>query len=240
MADLSHLDKKYFIDHTTYNCPFCNRRNIRYSPIQAFTFDWSEKKRAYGFVSRCSSCQKDAMHLSNTYIYEYNPQLRQFIFNPAIKDIDSEVFYSVPTSFNVVDERIPHIFRGLITEAEGCLKMNYLTGASACVRKAIYELLIKENAIGEDYEKKIKNLKEKHPAIDPSYFDILSHIQEMTSDKIHEQSWDKWDSKHINLFLETLKNVFHEIYVIPAEKKERVNEVQKVLQELKTTKKDNK
>ena len=43
----------------------------------------------------------------------------------------------------------------------------------------------------------------------------------MTSDKVHEQSWDKWDSKHLILFIETLKAILHEIYVVPEEKKKR-------------------
>jgi hypothetical protein len=52
----------------------------------------------------------------------------------------------------VLDNRINVTIRELITEAEGCLKMNFLTGASACIRKAIYELLVLEEATGEHYE----------------------------------------------------------------------------------------
>lgn len=29
MDDKSHLDNKYFIDPTVYNCPFCNRRHAQ-------------------------------------------------------------------------------------------------------------------------------------------------------------------------------------------------------------------
>ena len=103
------------------------------------------------------------------------------------------------------------MIRELIAEADGCLKLNYLTGASACARKAIYELLIKEQAEGSDYERRIKSLKSKHPAIEPELFDIMSHIQGMTSDKVHEQSWDKWTSKNLKFVLETLKTILHEI-----------------------------
>ncbi len=28
--DLSGKDSKYFVDGRTYNCPFCNRRNVSY------------------------------------------------------------------------------------------------------------------------------------------------------------------------------------------------------------------
>ena len=128
---------------------------------------------------------------------------------------------------------MPRIIRELVTEAEGCVKMNYLTGASACCRKAIYELTVVEKAEGTDYESRIKFLKKKFSEVDPDLFDILCHIKDMTSDKVHEQSWDKWDSKHLKLFLETLKAVLHEVYVVPDEKKSRSSKVQGLLQEVR-------
>jgi hypothetical protein len=146
-------------------------------------------------------------------------------FRPGI-DIDARIFHSIPTSFFVLDSRIPEKLRELIAEAEGCLKMNFLTGASACARKAIYELTVRENAEGGDYESKIKFLKGKYPSVDATLFDVLSHIQDMTSDKVHEQSWPKWESGHLQLILETLKAVLHEIYVVPKEREERSKGIQ--------------
>jgi len=164
------------------------------------------------------------MHLSYEEIAHFYPPLGGrsglYIFNDDI-DIDSSIFYSVPTSFFAIDSRIPRIIRELITEAEGSLKMNFLTGASACIRKAIYELLVIEKVDGQYYEDKIKSLKVKYPLSDSDLFDILGHIQQMTSDKIHEQSWDKWDSKNLQLIIETLKTVLYDIYVIPQIKTER-------------------
>ena len=49
-------------------------------------------------------------------------------------NIDENIFYSVPSSFFTIDSRVPKEIRELISEAEGCVKMNYLTGASACTR----------------------------------------------------------------------------------------------------------
>jgi len=153
-------------------------------------------------------------------------------------DIDSKIFYSVPTSFFVMDERIPRLIRELITEAEGCLKMNFLTGASACMRKAIYELLMIEKAEGTDYEVKIKFLKSKHPNVDPSYFDILSRIKDMTSEKIHEQSWDKWNARYLRLIMFTLRAVLHELYVLPQMKAGRAQAIQKLGESIVKDKKE--
>ena len=125
-----------------------------------------------------------------------------------------------------MDSRIPSIIRELTTEADGCLKMNFLTGASGSMRKAIYEFTIKEKAEGKDYKSKIKFLKSKYKSVDPSLFDVLAVIKDMTSDKIHEQSWDKWDSGNLKLIIETLKTILYEIYVLPKEKEERFKAVQ--------------
>jgi len=131
-----------------------------------------------------------------------------------------------------MDRRIPRKLRELITEAEGCAKMNFLTGASACTQKAIYELLSIEGASGADYNAKIKSISEKYPGVDRELFEILNHIKDMTSEKVHEQSWEAWDSKHLYLFLESLKTILHEIYVVPDEKKERIKSVRALKEEI--------
>ena len=241
MQDQSELDKKYFIDETVYNCPFCNRRNVEYLVKGSNDFKWSEKKTCFIYLVKCSSCKKLSMHLSYESILNTSQLVHihgenVFRFSRGI-DIDSYIFYSVPTSFFVVDSRIPRILRELLTEADGCLKLNYLTGASACARKAIYELLVLEKAEGANYESRIKALKKKHTESDPTYFEILSHIQDMTSDKVHEQSWDKWDSHYLKLILETLKSILYDIYVSPELKKERKLEIEKLRESVASRKK---
>jgi len=230
MEDKSYLDKKYFIDSFVYNCPFCNRSNIRYEMFDYFVFNWTNDKLCHGYLVQCTSCEKISMHLSYDEIsdfrnYSSGRQIR--IFREGI-DIDSKIFYSVPTSFFVIDRRVPNFLRELVTEAEDCLRMNYLTGASACLRKAIYEFLVYEKAKGKDYEKRIKFLKSRYSELDPQLFDILAHIQDMKSDKVREQSWDKWDSNYLNLIIETLKTVFYEIYILPKQKKERSITIQRL------------
>jgi len=225
MTDQSHLDDKYFIDDTIYNCPFCNRRHVSYSVENKVFFNWSNSKGCDIWLIKCESCEKISMHLSHK-----NLQMQHYGYAhlDGSIDLDSLIFYSVPTSFFVIDERIPKEIRELISEGEGCQKMNYLTGGSACIRKAIYELLTREETIGENYDDKIKDLKEKHPEIDPELFDVLGMIKDMTSDKVHEQSWEKWESGHLTLFTETLKTILHEIYVVPDEKEQRKKAIHKL------------
>jgi len=233
MPDKSYLDQKYFIDKSIYNCPYCNRRHVSYSIKIVVQFDWSVEKQCWAWFVKCDSCEETSMHLAFTKFNEIGwRSSKGYHFKEGI-DLDPHFFYSVPTSFFVVDSRIPKIIRELITEAEGCIKMNYLTGASACCRKAIYELTVKEEAEGEDYEARIKSLKVKFPSVDQDLFDILCRIKDMTSDKVHEQSWDKWDAKHLKMFLETLKVILHDIYIVPNEKKSRSQNVLSLYQEVK-------
>lgn len=237
-ADQSHLDLKYFIDPDVYNCPYCNRRHVRYNISNNFSFDWSTNRKCYVYFVVCHSCENTSMHLSAQFICEYtlvrdrrgSGQQRPK-FN--VEGIDGHIFYSVPTSFFVLDDRVPAVIRELITEAESCRKLNLLTGASACARKAVYEFLVKEKAEGDSYEDKIKSLKKRFTNVDPELFDVLGHIQDMTSDKVHEQSWPKWDSPSLTLIIETLKAVLHEVYVVPQEKAGRSSKIQELLQKVR-------
>lgn len=228
--DDSRLDTKYFIDDTVYNCPYCNRNNIVYKINEKFEYDFSNSKRVTVFLATCSWCDKVSMHTTEDLDIFYQGDVRGFYkINTGLLsdfDIDSHIFHSQPSSFFTVDERIPKKLRELISESEGCLKMNYLTGASACARKAIFELLVKEKAQGDNYSKKIKNMKLKFTDVDDAFFDNLGAIKDMTSEKIHEQSWDEWDSSHLKIIIETLKSIFIEIYVVPGERLERKKRLQ--------------
>jgi len=219
MADQSHLDAKYFIDGQVYNCPYCNRRNVAYTIEAAQDFDWSDAKSSHAIFVKCDSCKKTSMHLS------YEPMTYcqgGYHFKPKIADdIDTRLFYSVPSSFHVVDERIPRELRELLAEAEGCLKSNFLTGASACARKVVYELAVKFQADGQNYDERIKSLKGKLSKVDPTYFDTLLTIQQVTSDKVHESSYDGWESRHLRVVLAALHEVMQEIFVIPKIREEK-------------------
>lgn len=228
MTDQSHLDQKYFIDPHIYNCPFCKRGHVSYAITAVHAFNWSSDKKCYVYFVACRSCRHVSMHLSYEVLVTKDFRGDFTTDFGSNIDLDSRIFYSVPTSFFVIDDRIPKVLRELITEAEGCLKMNFLTGASACTRKAIYELTVKEKAAGKDYEGKIKDLKHKHSSVDPTLFDVLGHIQGMTSDHVHEQSWPHWDTDNLKLILETLKAVLHEMYVVPKERQARSSQIQQL------------
>ena len=248
MADLSYLDKKYFIDPHIYNCPFCRRNNVRYNLHTVFYFHWSEEQLCYAYLVQCLStgCAKFSIHLSYKDLRKKS-FLDSNLLEPTfadIIDIDSELFFSQPTSFFVLDNRIPKKIRELVSEAENSRKANFLVGSSASIRKAIYELLKHENVIVKnektgraDYQSSIESLKQKFSKIEPEHFDDLGNIQKMTSDQVHEDSWEAWDSNNLRFIIELTKTILYEIYVVPAERKNRSGQLSQMKSELSGSKK---
>jgi hypothetical protein len=235
MAGDSHLDNMYFIDKHRYNCPYCNRRHVTYRVSWVHEFDWTDEKKCYVIFVQCQSCGKQSMHLSYAPIAKLVGS--NYAFLPE-SGIDRLLFYSVPTSFHVIDSRIPAILRELLDEAQGCLKSNFLTGASACVRKIVYELSRLQKADGENYDERIKNLKRRLPSVDPTYFDTLLTIQQVTSDKVHEESYDGWESRHLRAIIASLIEALQEIYVLPKRREERREEILKLKSEILGEKKE--
>lgn len=250
--DLSHLDKKYFLDGRRYNCPFCNRKSVVYDVISKLEFNWSEDKTVYIYLVECGerNCGKTSMHLSyfnfptgragNAFEHKPLNMKEEVEYNP--EDLDDYIFFHQPTSFFTIDPRINKKLRELLSESENCLKMNFLVGASACVRKVIYELIdlekvrvVRDNG-RTNYTESVKKLKEKFKYVPGDYFDALSNIQELASDNVHEGSWEAWDSKKLRILIESTKNVLHEMYVVPQEQKSRVSVVSQLVSAFKPKK----
>lgn len=160
--------------------------------------------------------------------------------SPFDVDLDSKIYHSIPSSFFTMDERIPKKMRQLVDEAQECKKANLKTGASACLRKLIYTLLSdqlnkkagKENVSLKDlgyehYSDCIKDFKEYHPNL-AVFIEPLEDITGITSDQVHENSWDEISSKDIEICLVSIKDLLDELYVQPAILKERRDAILKM------------
>lgn len=236
LDDQSHLDDKYFIDTKKYNCPFCKRNHVSYHLVTRQVFDWNDSKKCRAYFAKCESCEKISMHLTFEELGLQRIQDTRYRFGKDLlgkRDIDENIFYSVPTSSFTLDPNIPREIRELLTEAEQCLNSNLLTGGSACARKVVYEITQREEqAQGDDYEERIKSLKIAYDDIDPTFFDSLLSIQKVTSDKVHENAYDGWQAEHLRLILASLRQILKEIYVEPARRKERREKILDFQQEV--------
>lgn len=234
--DNSDLDQKYFIDPWRYNCPFCKRNHVSYSIVDMMIFHWSEKKFCYIYKIKCASCEGTSMHLSYEDLRTQEGYPKQYIYRFKDKiDIDSKMFFSQPSSFFTIDNRIPAVIRDLIFESEKSRQANLLVGSSACLRKAIYELLKHEDVILRDpktnranYQESIKKLEKKYAQVTPELFHGLGDIQELVSDHVHEDSWEAWDSLKLRFLIELTKTTLNEMYVIPDERKQNVTALSKL------------
>ena len=265
--DKSEEDYKYFTENKTYNCPYCKRKNVKYDVTKRFVVDWSNSKKAYGHLVRCSEsdCKKVSLHFSNHFLDipfgQFSYPSKEFALDqrPKAKSIsgfgapsfpsdtsgyllredalsiekyssvDSYFFFHHPTSFFILDSRIPKEIREPLSEAEKCLESGFITGASACLRKAIFKILKKEGISEKNegdstylkYEKRLELLQDKHPRLDTLYLESLKGVYTVTSKEVHENDWKDLKAKDLRFLIEITKTVIIEIYVSEAEKNKK-------------------
>ena len=115
--------------------------------------------------------------------------------------------------FLTVDDQVPLPLRALLDEADGCLKMSFLTGAGACAERTLDLLLSEQGVAGSDRAEQILQLGKKHPAVAESFMRGLSLVTNHPS--------GAWDEPRATLAVAILKAIAYEIYVLGPERKER-------------------
>lgn len=126
--------------------------------------------------------------------------------------------------FLVVDSRAPAPIRQLLDEADGCLNMSFVIGGTACTRRAIDHILTTEQAFADDYATSLLMLSEKHPAVAPALFKILAMLGDGD---------DTLTLESLRALIATVKAVVYEIYVLGAERIERLMYVHQLVECLK-------
>ena len=115
--------------------------------------------------------------------------------------------------FLTLDDQVPLPLRALLDEADGCLKMSFLTGAGACAERTLDLLLSEQGLSGADRAEQILQLGKKHPAVAESFMRGLSLVTNHPS--------GAWDEARATLAVTILKAIAYEIYVLGPERKER-------------------
>jgi hypothetical protein len=127
--------------------------------------------------------------------------------------------------FLIPDERVPLPLRALLDEADGCLKMSFLTGAGACAVRTLDLLLAEQSLGGTDRSEQIQQLGKKHPSIAEAFLRGLSIVTNNPS--------GAWDEARVRLVIAILKAIAYEIYVLGPERKERAAYVIELLERFK-------
>ena len=126
--------------------------------------------------------------------------------------------------FLVIDPRAPALLRQLLDEADGCLNMAFVHGGTACARRAIDLILVTEDVSGEDFRECLQKLKEKHPAVAPTLFQILAMLGDGD---------DPLPPEALKALIATIKAIVFEIYVQGPERVERLMYVHQLVESLK-------
>ena len=126
--------------------------------------------------------------------------------------------------FLIVDSRVPAPIRQLLDEGDGCLNMAYVNGGTACARRAIEGILATEQATGEDFAECLQKLREKHPAVAPTLFQILNMLGDGD---------EPLPADALRALIATIKAVVFEVYVQGPERVERLMYVHQLVESLK-------
>lgn len=226
--DRSEKDSLYFIDSKVYNCPFCKRGNVRYTLTGKTMYEDEHGERINVYQIKCSDCNGHSLHFTKMDLIDRNETADYLASFKYDGELDDQFIAHRPGVKYVLDADVPKKLINLIGESEESRQANLLTGASASLRKAIYELLSQEKVLVKnektghtDYRESILKLRDKYARIDPELFNQLAEVQELTSDLVHEDSWKAWEGKQLRFLTGIIQEILEELYAEPARRKRR-------------------
>lgn len=129
--------------------------------------------------------------------------------------------------FMTLDERVPAVLRKAIEEADGCLQMGFTMGGTACARLAMRTIIHMEHADLGDYAKSLAALGDKHPAVPPALFQIVGMLG---------GGDEPLTTEALQALIAAVKAIVYELYVLAAERVERLMYVHELVEHLKRTK----
>lgn len=122
-------------------------------------------------------------------------------------------------AFLATDDYVPGAFRDLLSEADGCQQKGFLTGGTACARRALDLLLAVAKTEGGAYEDRLQSLGEKH-GISKMLTSILVQCGGASARDNATLSVEV-----LQLFIVTMKAVVYELYVVGPERTLRLQYV---------------
>src|SRR5262249_48634801 len=123
--------------------------------------------------------------------------------------------------FLEMDRRVPDAVRQLVEEADGCLNMNFATGGSACIRRAIRKMFEIEEVEADDWADSVRALAEKHQGVAPTLFQVIELLGAGEDPLQHDA---------LKAIIATFKGILYEVYVLGEERAETLAYLSKLLQ----------
>jgi hypothetical protein len=119
--------------------------------------------------------------------------------------------------FLTLDPQISPALRAVLDEADGCVRLAFLTGGGACVVRGLDLLLSEQGIVETDRPRQLRELGKKHPAIAESFLRLLLPVM--------NDAAGVWDAPRLTLAIALLKAIAYEIYVLGPERAERTTYV---------------
>ena len=132
-----------------------------------------------------------------------------------VVDRDSPVL----PAFVANDDYLPGAFRDLLHEAEGCLERGFLTGGTACARRALDLLLTVSKTDGTSEEDRLSSLGEQHGVSRM----LTSILVQCGGASVRDNT--TLSAEVLQLSIVTLKAVVYELYVVGPERMQRLQYV---------------
>jgi hypothetical protein len=123
--------------------------------------------------------------------------------------------------FLTMDRRVPDAIRTLVEEADGCLNMNFATGGSACIRRAIRKTFEVEDVEADDWAASVQALGQKHQGVAPTLFQVIELLG-AGEEPLHNDA--------LRAIIATFKGILYEVYVLGEERAETLAYLSKLLQ----------
>jgi len=123
--------------------------------------------------------------------------------------------------FLTIDRRVPEAVRQLVEEADGCLNMNFATGGSACIRRALRRTFEVEGVDEGDFVASVQALAQKHQGVAPTLFQVIELLG---------AGEEALANDALKALIATFKGVLYEVYVLGEERAETLAYLSKLLQ----------
>lgn len=126
---------------------------------------------------------------------------------------------SISLTFLANHDHVPQALRDLLNEADGCLQSGYLTGGTACARRALDLLLTVAKSKGGTYEEGLESLCERH-GVPKVLTNILAQCGNASA-----TDGAKFSTEVLQLFTVAMRAIVYELYVLGPERAERLQYV---------------
>jgi hypothetical protein len=223
-----------FVKYGVFNCIHCGTQSVSYNKCsdgRLYLQNGPDEKVAKDYIIlKCRKCDCHTFVIFNKHdSYENYIEGNVDLLNEEIELLYPKVYR------NYIPKQIPVELTSLIEEAERCFDVKSYNGAFSCIRKAVHVFLKLEGAETGRYDDRIKQLKEEykyHPHMD-DYLTLFKQIHSITSDQLHESSYNGLNIESIDDYISILLECFDEVYVRKAILQEKRKKVELTIKAVK-------